>query len=78
MNSKASATHNRLAGATMPLLASLILPQSSRAETTLKVLSYNIWGGGMNGRTPRQAFIEGLPKTETVKQVTDTPKLKAA
>jgi transposase InsO family protein len=38
-------------------------------------------GRGMNGRTPRQAFIEGLPKTESVKEVTakpKQPKLKAA
>ena len=31
-------------------------------------------GRGMNGRTPALAFIEGLPKTESVKGVTDKPK----
>jgi hypothetical protein len=35
----------------------------------------------MNGRTPRQAFIEGMLKAESVKEVTAKPKqtkLKAA
>lgn len=38
-------------------------------------------GRGMNGRTPRQAFIEGLPKIDQTREVTATPKqtkLKAA
>lgn len=38
-------------------------------------------GRGMNGRTPSQAFLEGLPKPDTQKEVTATPKqlkLKAA